>query len=138
MLSKAVKNCLVACWRQRAYLRGDQNECEPLGWKVFKPRPAAKNIHTTSTDPDQQSQDMLYKYWQAWSPKPKDKWENKKTKQYRGRANFFVVIEGRTKGVFYKWRDCWRSVAGYDNPQFKGYKTLAQAYNAAAKIKTSH
>ena len=42
MLSKAVKNCLVACWRQRAYLRGDQNECETLGWKLSKPRPVAK------------------------------------------------------------------------------------------------
>ena len=39
----------------------------------------------------------------------------------RHRAAFFVVSEGRQAGLFSKWSDCRRSVAGFEGARYWGF-----------------
>lgn len=45
----------------------------------------------------------------------------------RKSAKYYVVWEGRTKGVFQDWESCGRSIAKYPGAKFKSYPTLFQA-----------
>ena len=44
------------------------------------------------------------------------------------RFPFYVVWCGRQVGVFYKWSDCWRSVANFEGRKFCGARSLDSAY----------
>ena len=43
---------------------------------------------------------------------------------------FFVVLRGRTRGVFYRWCDAFASVAGFPDAKFKGFDSKEGAYAA--------
>ena len=43
---------------------------------------------------------------------------------------FFVVLRGRTRGVFYRWCDTFASVAGFPDAKFKGFDSKVDAYAA--------
>ena len=41
-----------------------------------------------------------------------------------------MVWKGRAPGVKFRWLDCVRSIANFEQAQYKGYRTLAEAYAA--------
>ncbi len=46
---------------------------------------------------------------------------------------FYVVWQGREKGIFSSWNDCKKQVDGYEGAQYKGFPT-----QAAAELAYSH
>ena len=54
----------------------------------------------------------------------------KKLHERNWRAAFYVVWKGRAPGVKFRWLDCVRSIANFEQAQYKGYRTLAEAYAA--------
>ena len=63
--------------------------------------------------------DDFKSHWEPWIPRKKHKWSTcwAKSKR-RGAAPFYLVERGRVPGLFYKWSDCLRSVAGLDDSVF--------------------
>ena len=74
----------------------------------------------------------LKQYWKYWGPKQKKFW-TKKGKKTNRRANFYVVHKSHKTGVFYKWSDCVKSIAGLKDAKFTGYQKLQDAYDAYSK-----
>ena len=44
--------------------------------------------------------------------------------------NYYVVWNGRQKGIFNNWEDCKASVKGYSNADFEGFHSLEEAKEA--------
>ncbi len=42
-------------------------------------------------------------------------------------SKYFVVLEGRQRGIFDTWRDCESQVSGHSNPSFRFFKTREEA-----------
>ena len=61
--------------------------------------------------------------WMAWAPSCSLVNSRRASK----RKNFYVVWQGRTCGIFYRWCDTFASVAAFPGAQFKGFETLADA-----------
>ena len=43
------------------------------------------------------------------------------------KKNFYVVLVGRTPGIYTNWEDCKAQVNGYKGSKFKGFTTMEQA-----------
>lgn len=69
-------------------------------------------------------------FWKPWVPAPPPGFQWASSVQRRKPAAFYVVWEGRRRGLFYRWRDCLKSVANYDGAQFMGFVTLSEAVDA--------
>jgi hypothetical protein len=128
LFDKVAKNFLVACWRARAASIGSMKVVDkqlvhtpatasaPCSTKAFEP-PGVLDEAVTASRP-----------WKAWlsmtQPAPRVK------KRVSNINNFFVVWVGRSTGIFYRWCDVWASVAGYRGAKFKGFESVADAYEA--------
>jgi len=51
------------------------------------------------------------------------------------KSKFYVVLEGRTKGIFKSWEECREQVHGFENSRYKSFNTLEQAEEAFEKGK---
>ena len=69
--------------------------------------------------------------WAAWLPKEPRAWNDTRKK---GPANFYVVTRGRRPGLYYKWSDCRRAIAGVKGARFQGYQRLTDADRAVNAI----
>ncbi len=49
------------------------------------------------------------------------------------KQKYYVVWNGRTKGIFDNWDDCRRSVEGYPDPKYKSFESYTQAVQAYEK-----
>ena len=45
----------------------------------------------------------------------------------KGTAAYYVVLVGRTRGLFYRWQDCMKSVANYEGAVFQGFRSIDEA-----------
>lgn len=45
-------------------------------------------------------------------------------------GRYYVVFEGRQRGVYESWPDCQREVSGYPHALYKKYRTKAEAFEA--------
>ena len=124
VLASTVKNYLVCCWAARKARVGTIRVCH--GALLHTPAPPATGLVPSAPVARDLLGEATYHDWAGWArlPKPPDP----KSSHF---SNFFVVWRGRSLGVFYKWADVWRSVAGFPRPMFKGFATLEQAYFAA-------
>ena len=43
------------------------------------------------------------------------------------KKHYYVVIKGRTPGIYTNWEDCKAQVNGYKGSEFKGFTTMEQA-----------
>ena len=62
-------------------------------------------------------------FWKQWIPRKRHPWTNRRTfdvRKRKGSAPFYVVKYGREPGMFYRWPDCRRSVANFQEPIFFG------------------
>jgi ribonuclease HI len=47
-----------------------------------------------------------------------------------GKQKFYVVWEGRSRGVFHDWATCLKAVQGYQGAKFKSFESLHEAQEA--------
>ena len=43
------------------------------------------------------------------------------------KKQYYVVLKGRTPGIYQNWEDCEKQVKGYKKAKFKGFATIEQA-----------
>lgn len=43
------------------------------------------------------------------------------------KKNYYVVLVGRTPGIYTNWEDCEKQVKGYKGSKYKGFKTIQEA-----------
>ena len=43
------------------------------------------------------------------------------------KKNYYVVLVGRTPGIYTNWEDCKSQVNGYKGAKYKGFKTIQEA-----------
>ena len=43
------------------------------------------------------------------------------------KKQYYVVIKGRTPGIYQTWEDCEKQVKGYKGSKFKGFKNIEEA-----------
>ena len=130
-LDKMAKNYLVACWRARQSIMGVvsvtkgvlKRDPPPAGTKEVLSRQSAGWKGCTPAVTAEHR-----KFWEQWLPKDETGWSRSGR---RGPANFYVVHKGRRTGIFYKWSDCMRSVAGCHMARFQGFMSLENATMAA-------
>jgi hypothetical protein len=125
-LDKLAKNFLLACWRLRGAYLGELH----VERGVLKHTPSKLSVSDLLVKQQQQCTvgstciDSSKEFWTAWLPKVERFVTDGSS---RRRAAFFVVSEGRQTGLFYKWSDCRRSVAGFEGARYRGFCTLAEA-----------
>ena len=126
---KSVKNFLVACWCVRECVVGSQTVV--AGHLVSTPSSRSLvDLYTSQMRLVELEGTDLWSgtksFWSEWTPKvyPEEKltWPKRK-----GPSAFYAVKRGRTVGLFYKWSDCRRSVAGLVDSVFCGRQSLAEA-----------
>jgi ribonuclease HI len=54
------------------------------------------------------------------------------------KQKFYVVWEGRQKGIFTNWDDCRRSTEGFTGAKYKSYATRSEAESAYAQNPAKH
>jgi hypothetical protein len=132
---KSVKNFLVACWRVRECLVGVQTVV--AGRLVSTPSSRSLvDLYESQLQFEELEGAQVWSgtksFWTEWIPKaaPEEQvvWPRRK-----GSSAFYAVKRGRETGIFYKWDDCRRSVAGVDNSVFCGHLTLADAVGWLAR-----
>ena len=67
------------------------------------------------------------KFWTEWMPRVER--EGPLFPAYsvkRGPCAFYAVKKGRSAGIFYRWVDCMRSIAGVEDRVFCGRRTLQE------------
>ena len=126
---KSVKNFLVACWRVRECIVGSQTVA--AGYLVTTPSSRSLvDLYTSQLQLEELEGTDLWtgtkSFWSEWIPmaEPEEKltWPKR-----NGPSAFYAVKRGRTVGLFYKWSDCRRSVAGLIDSVFCGRLSLAEA-----------
>jgi hypothetical protein len=65
-------------------------------------------------------------FWSEWIPKPEEE-ERLSWPVRKGPSAFYAVKRGRPPGLYYRWDDCRRAVAGQVDSVFCGRPTLAEA-----------
>ena len=45
------------------------------------------------------------------------------------KKRYYVVLVGRSCGIFQTWEDCEKQVKGYKGARYKGFKTREEAQN---------
>jgi hypothetical protein len=141
-MDKIAKNYLSACWRVRQqkmgrfrmqYRDGRTRLIVNEAWQETVPVDETIGRVVSSMDRNRAGSGAHNRLiwdggWKEWVIRDNTiEWQGVKHKH---RRKYFKVWRGRTKGVFYKWRDCWRSIKGTVNPSFKGFDTLQEARNA--------
>ena len=43
------------------------------------------------------------------------------------KKQYYVVIKGRTPGIYTNWEDCKAQVNGYKGAKYKGFKSIQEA-----------
>ena len=43
------------------------------------------------------------------------------------KKNYYVVLVGRTPGIYQNWEDCKSQVNGYKGAKYKGFKSIQEA-----------
>lgn len=43
------------------------------------------------------------------------------------KKNYYVVLVGRTPGIYTTWSDCEAQVKGFKGAKYKGFKTIQEA-----------
>ena len=43
------------------------------------------------------------------------------------KQNYYVVLVGRTPGIYTNWEDCKSQVNGYKGAKYKGFKSIQEA-----------
>ena len=127
-VDKCVKNFLLASWRLRESIVGSM----VVAGGVLVVTPSKRSVFDSlDAQEGQQDADMSQvwvdskDFWTEWIPAPVKvvtSWPVRK-----GPSAFYAVKVGRQTGIFYKWEDCMRSVAGVDDSVFCGRFTLAEA-----------
>lgn len=51
---------------------------------------------------------------------------------------YYVVLAGRTHGIFYTWKETNKQVSGYPRAKYKGYRTLGEAQEAWKRKKINY
>ena len=125
---KCAKNYLVAIWRLRESVVGVLRVAQ--GRVVREPASGASAAVLLGKQTQQVTgpRGTLWESnWRRWAPpRARRHWQRSRS-QRKGPANFYVVFQGRTRGVFERWRDCWRSVRGLDEAKFMGFETREDA-----------
>ena len=126
---KSVKNFLVACWRVRECLVGVQSVVAGHLVAVPSSRSLVELFKSQLELRDLEGAELwtgMRPFWTEWMPEPlaeeKLSWPKRK-----GPSAFYAVKRGRTVGLFYKWSDCRRSVAGLVDSVFRGHLSLTEA-----------
>ena len=133
MHDKAVKNYLLACWRLRESVMGP---IRVVGGRLVRSPPEEKSSRAVLSSQGQRpavkpALDKSQEFWTPWIPSTPGLSHVWRRSGKRGRANFYVVFRGRETGIFYKWSDCMRAVAGYEGGgEFRGYERLDAAESA--------
>jgi hypothetical protein len=144
VMDKVAKNYLRICWRARQqkmgrfrlqFRDGRSRLIFDEGWRSTVPEDESiakavtnmtRNARASIGVSDNLAGDGGWKEWVVRGTGMD--WHGAKNRKKR---KYFKVWRGRTLGVFYKWRDCWRSIRHTQNPSFKGYDTLQEAMNAS-------
>jgi hypothetical protein len=126
---KTVKNFLVACWRVRECLVGVQTVVAGHLLSTPSSRSLVELYESQLELKELEGPELrtgTQSFWTEWNPKamPEEKltWPKRK-----GPSAFYAVKCGRTPGMFYKWSDCRRSVAGKVDSVFRGHLSLGAA-----------
>jgi hypothetical protein len=129
-VDKNVKNFLVVCWRVRESVLGSltvqhgQLVSESSKWAVEE----VLDSQVVCGDVDvSQVWDGSRKFWSEWMPQVERKgplFPPYSVK--RGPCAFYAVKKGRSTGIFYRWVDCMRSIAGVEDRVFCGRRTLQE------------
>ena len=128
---KSVKNFLVACWRVRECLVGVQTVV--AGHVVSAPSSRSQSLEDLYAS-QLECRDLTgtevwsgtKAFWAEWIPKAQPE-EQLTWPKRKGASAFYAVKRGRTTGLFYKWSDCRRSVAGRLDSVFRGHPSLDAA-----------
>ena len=129
MMDKAIKNCLLACWRLRECVLGvvqvSHGRLSVVPAKVPYRTRLASQLDCSPRDGVR----VHRRHWESWLPAREP---NPVKSRSKGRSAFYYVKEGRTPGLFASWKDCERSVKGVDGAVFRGYASLEEV-SAAEK-----
>ena len=123
LADKLCKNYLVRCWTARENLIGKisvANGC------LVRERPPRRILSTPSP--------KLFAFddrsrWELLAWRPRDTGQVRQVRAGKRKA-FFVVLEGRATGIFYRWCDVRAAVAGMPEARYKGYGSLRLAEEA--------
>ena len=125
----STKNFLVACWRLRESIVGTVNVVDGCLVVTPSPRSASDLLDSQELFKEVDTSQVWVgtrTFWTEWLPHDEDEevlsWPVRK-----GPSAFYAVKRGRTPGLYYKWGDCRRAVAGCVDSVFCGRLTLAEA-----------
>ena len=133
VMDKAAKNLLVAMWRMRDAIMG---KVSVQGGRIVHDPPLPRSHKAYQKQIDQAppvfaAPESQRQRWASWLPKEPRAWNDSLKK---GPANFYVVTAGRRPGLYYKWSDCRRAIAGVKGARFQGYQRLTDADRAVNAI----
>ena len=135
LLDKLTKNYLLRCWKARAQIVGKMRLeggrlISEVGERLqlLDSRPSTVPYTFRAADVRRRKRWQRYMYPTSFHCSSSDR---------KGPWNFYVVTRGRRLGVFYRWLDVKRAMAGLPGALCRGYSTLSEAeraYESAAKV----
>ena len=126
---KCVKNFLVACWRLRESLLGNMTVAAGCLVVAASGRSASDLLESQELFKEIDESRLWVgtrSFWSEWIPKPEEE-ERLSWPVRKGPSAFYAVKRGRSPGLYYRWDDCRRAVAGQVDSVFCGRPTLAEA-----------
>ena len=122
LFDKLSKNFLLRCWRARQNIIGKITVSQG---QITHERPALFALRDPVAKPFVFHAQSRWE-WTSWIPRDLTSLAHRQGPP----KGFFVVLRGRTRGVFYRWCDTFASVAGFLDAKFKGFDSKAAAYAA--------
>ena len=122
LFDKLSKNFLLRCWRARQNIIGKITVSQG---QIVHERPALFALRDPVARPFVFHARSRWE-WTSWIPRD----PTFVARRQGLPKGFFVVLRGRTRGVFYRWCDAFASVAGFPDAKFKGFDSKADAYAA--------
>ena len=126
MLTCAAKHFLKRCWQVRLDRIGE------LRWAghllVTPPKAPGRSRAAVSVEASASFLASSSAKWKRYMDRPREPPRRKTSKN----SNFFVVLDGSSPGVKYRWADVLRSIRGmsWRDARFKGYASLREAEEA--------
>ena len=127
LLDKVSKNYLVRIMKARKAIMGSVSV--EKGRLVHHPRSGPN----TFSDPNISGHVLGAKFrgdWLRWAPAAAGDALSPSSRRTGPNKPFYVVWVGRQTGVFYRYCDVLRSVAGVKDRKFMGFESLDEAYRA--------